>query len=185
MKRFNSQFSTHMENMIEYRTALGYSDKTYRSRLLALDKFIVEKYPYISELSKSVIDDWLIPLPNETVTSQKSRASIARIFAEYLNSAGEKAYILPRGYIKGRKAFNPYIFSDAELTDIFYQIDRICNTKTDMLKRKPAFQNDLFAQPAQPHCLRQRFKRNRTGNEILGKRKIRIIGAIANDNVIR
>ena len=135
MKTFNSQFAIHMENMIEYRTALGYSDKTYRSRLLALDKFIDKKYPYISELSKSVIDDWLISLPNETVTSKKSRAGIVRIFAEYLNSAGEKAYILPRGYIKGRKSFNPYIFSDAELTDIFYQIDRICNTKTDMLKR--------------------------------------------------
>ncbi len=136
MKAFSSQFATHMENMIEYRMALGYSKNTYRSRLMAFDRFISEKYPDISELSKNVIDDWLMPLSsNETVAARKSRASIVRIFAEYLNSVGENAYTVPKGYIQGRECFTPYIFSDTELANLFHQIDRVDNTKEDNLKR--------------------------------------------------
>lgn len=135
MKSFISQFAVYMNNMISYRVALGYSDATYRSRLIAFDRFIAEKHPDIKELSKDVIEEWIMPVPNETITSRKSRASIVRIFANYLISVGETAYVIPKGYIRGKKAFVPYILSDSELSDLFYQIDHISNTEDDCLKK--------------------------------------------------
>lgn len=135
MKSFISQYAAHFENMIEYRVSLGYSGSTYKSRLLHLDRFIAKKHPDINDLSKSVIDEWLMLDPNETAASRKRRASIVRIFAAYLISVGEKAYVLPNGYIHGRRMFTPYILSDSELSELFYQIDRIDNSKKDCLKR--------------------------------------------------
>lgn len=135
MTAFKSKFGTRMSEMIEYRVALGYAKKTHERRLHQLDSFIAEKYPNECELSRQLLVDWLAPTAGERVNARKSRASIARLFAEYLISVGDKAYLLPKNYIRGKVHFNPYIFTDAELMGLFAQIDKIENPKYDILKR--------------------------------------------------
>ncbi|MBQ3265233.1 MAG: tyrosine-type recombinase/integrase [Ruminococcus sp.] len=138
MAEFNSVLSTYMYEMLEYRAALGYSKKTYYYQLLSLDRFISEKYPQATTITQPMITDWLLPSPKDKLTTRKRRARIARIFSEYLNSVGIDAYMVPKGYVNGKRFFKPLILTDEELSDLFEQIDRIDNPAYDILKRATA-----------------------------------------------
>ena len=135
MTEYSSRFAAYMNDMVEYRVSLGYSEKTYAPRLGRLDRFIIEKHPDEKQFSKDLVMDWIAKRSLEGASTIQDRATIARLFAEYLVSAGCEAYILPRSFVSGRRAFMPYIFSDRELTNLFSEIDRISDTKRDVLRR--------------------------------------------------
>lgn len=138
MAEFKSALSSYMYEMLEYRAALGYSEKTYFYELLSLDHFISEKYPQETTITRPIITDWLLPSPKDKLTTRKRRARTARIFAEYLNSVGIDAYIVPKGYLNVKRSFKPLILTDEELSGLFEQIDRIDNPTNDNLKRSTA-----------------------------------------------
>lgn len=134
MTEYKSRFAAHMNNMVEYRVALGYSEKTYAPRLARFDRFIVEKHSDEKQLSKALVMDWITRRNEEGASTIQNRAAIARLFAEYLTSVGCDAYILPKNFVSRRKAFIPYIFTDCELTNLFGAVDRLSDTKKDMLR---------------------------------------------------
>ncbi len=124
-----------MRDMVEYRVSLGYAAVSYENRLKQFDRYITENYPTETTLTREIVLRYVAKREGDTVSVIQNRAGIVRLFAEYLVSVGEDAYILPKNYVGGGKGrFAPHIFSDRELTDLFYEVDHIQNGR-DLLKR--------------------------------------------------
>lgn len=119
-EQFESSFTESLEDMIEFKTALGYSRTTYSPQAVSFDKFCSLSFPTVSVLTKELVIQWT----NAKTPGFHGRACFIRGFGKYLLSVGEEAYILPDKYTGGRTAFVPYIFTDRELADLFMEIDR-------------------------------------------------------------
>lgn len=118
-EHFESRFAGRLEDMIEFKTALGYSRSTYFSQAVSFDKLCSLSFSAASVLTKELVIQWA----NAQNPGFHGRACFIRGFGKYLVSVGEEAYILPDKYTGGRTVFMPYIFTDRELTGLFLEID--------------------------------------------------------------
>jgi integrase len=130
MSKFKSKFGYYMEQFLKERESHGYSNSVFNRHLKTLDSLCHIQYPNEIHLNQEIVLSWLEKRPNEGIGGQKSRASIIRVFAKYLCSQHQLAYILPTKFIGGQSSFTPYILSDDELSRLFKAIDqRIPNNK--------------------------------------------------------
>lgn len=134
MSKFASRFSIVMEDVLRYRETLGHSRKVYQQHLLHLDKFLLLSFPNEECLTKEIVLKWMERRTTESANSLKLRASIIRYFGNYINSIGGTAYIFPENFTPPKQAFNPHIFVDAELKNLFSAIDKIEGTASEPLK---------------------------------------------------
>ncbi len=114
----------HLQNYVDLKRAIGYKFDEEASCLKRFDRFILEKYPEMAALTKEIVLDWCGKKTYETEATRYQRASIIRKFGMYLDSIGEKAYILPKAYYSKGEQYTPYIYTVAELTKLFVEIDK-------------------------------------------------------------
>ena len=128
-KIFASGFADDLKNYIAYRKALGYSENTYYSNSMTFDRYCNVRYPSESTLSERIAMDWATKRQREKNVSLNGRVSFLRGFARYQISIGKDAYVIPKKFVSGSSTFVPYLFSDAELTAFFHEIDTDEKTK--------------------------------------------------------
>lgn len=117
--KFNSHFSSCMNDMLEFKEALGHSRNSYEHKLSMLDKFLIKAYPECTELTSEIVFSWC----NEGNDKSGWRKSIIRGFAKYLVAIGKEAYVLPLGMFGSYRAEPPYILSDKEISNFFSATD--------------------------------------------------------------
>lgn len=122
--RYNSVFGEYLESMIEFKTALGYSPKTYEPRSRSFDRYCVDALYEGTELTKELVTGW-INTTDASISEKNARVSFCRCFGRYLRSIGLEAYIFPDRYCGGKTSFQPYIFAEKEMSELFRQIDRL------------------------------------------------------------
>lgn len=121
---FKSNFAAELDQMIDMKVALRFSEKTYLFRARQFDRFCLENYPDDRELTEALVLSWIKPAYDEENNSSiHSRAAFARTLADYLRKTGRNAYYLPEKFTSGIRVFIPYLFSDEELTALFKAID--------------------------------------------------------------
>ena len=114
----------YVEEMIRYKKSLGYSESTYR---VLRNNFV----PYVEAgnadgtITEGLLDSWCLRRKSENDNGYIRRMSAIRSFINYLDARGEYSYgfdeyDIPRS---GRR-YTPYIFSDAELLELFRAADR-------------------------------------------------------------
>ena len=131
-----------MRSMIQFKVAMGYSEKTYISHCKTLDRFCNDNYPEAIELTEDIALGWLQANPGK-VNILHQRASFIRTLSKYIKSTEKNAYVLPDKFIPPQKPYMPYILSDKELTALFSVIDEYPNNwRLDMLQ--PALFSTLF-----------------------------------------
>jgi len=124
MSGFSCKLGSMMAAFLDYRSALGYSRRHFHDALRSLDKFILAEYPDEESLTGDIVTDWV----TAQVGNQDQKTSCVRLFAEYLNSIGQTAYVFPRGHKRPRRATSSgksetaYIFTDDELRRLFVAI---------------------------------------------------------------
>ena len=123
---FKSSFAASINDMIEYKKALGFSPESYEQRLFEFDRFCCDKHPNEKILTKELIDEWGQKREKESRNSLVRRLCVIREFGKYLFSIGRQTYVYPSVLIPKMDHFQPYIYSDEEL-DIFF-------SATDVLK---------------------------------------------------
>jgi integrase/recombinase XerD len=123
---YKSYFKDHLKNFVELKQAVGYKYLTEASHLERFDRFILEKYPDATALTKEIILDWCAKKTYEAQANQCSRASRIRQFGKYLDSIEVKAYVIPKGYYPKEKQYTPYIYTVDELTRFFAETDKCC-----------------------------------------------------------
>ena len=126
---FKSLFAEQMQDMIRFKTALGYAEKSYYNYLQNFDRFCIRNYPDESILTKEIVMEWGCKRAKESAESVKRRIISIRELGRYLNSIGIDAYVAPLEMFGRSKPFVPYIFTDAELTAFFRASDRIPSHK--------------------------------------------------------
>jgi len=121
---FSSTLSKEMSSYLEMREAI-FSDSlvSYEKRiLLSIDKFLEQMNYSGKELTEDIVSSWSKNLSGSSKTI-KEKLSVVRRFSQYLNTLGFHSYLpnLP----KVKSDYIPYIFTDAEIKDIFYFADNI------------------------------------------------------------
>ncbi len=109
-------------------------------------------------MTREIVHSWV---DSETITpcGLTGAASIIRQFGKYLNAVDEEAYILPDKFAPCKTAFVPYLFTDAELSALFAEIDRL-----------PRHRNEPFLHEIAPVLLRLTYTcglRPNEGRELL------------------
>ncbi len=122
----------YVDDMIRYRESLGYSESTYR---VLRNSFL----PYIEAgnadgtITEGLLDSWCLRRKSENDNGYIRRMSAIRSLISYLEARGEYSYGFDRCLIpRSGQRYTPYIFTDAELRDLFNAADR-----TPPIKRFP------------------------------------------------
>lgn len=126
---FKSLFAKQIKDMLQFKLALGFAEKTYYSYLLNFDRFCIQNYPNESTLTKEMIMLWGRKGAKESAKSLKRRIIAIREFSKYLSSIGIDTYVAPLEMFGRSKPFVPYIYTDAELTAFFQASDKIPSHK--------------------------------------------------------
>ena len=140
---FNSILGQEMTAYIELRKAvISESSSSNDQRVLAmLDQYLVESSFQEKVLTEDILATWSKTLTGKSKTV-KEKLGVVRSFSRYLNTLGYPAFLptLP----KVKSDYIPYIFSDQEISRIFYHADNLTpekhfNVKILILKAKRFF----------------------------------------------
>ena len=135
--KYISIFADDLEAMLSYRDALGFSKRTYENALLNFDRYVVTHYPDAITLSREIVTGWINGHLEKSWYGISNKATAVRLLGKYLTAIGKEAYILPDEYVtKPKSTFTPYIFTDDELTRLFYAIDRLPKSSSNPLTSK-------------------------------------------------
>jgi len=127
MSNFISGLGNSIESMLNYRETLGYSKSIHTANLMKFDCFCADYYPEADCLTKEMVLEWL----DEQITGLPIKAAMLRLLGKYLTALGKDSFILPNGMIYEKKSFSPYVFSDRELSELFYAADTIAATPSE------------------------------------------------------
>jgi len=120
---FNCNFKKYIMELINEKQAIGYKYYTEAGMLKRFDIFCIQNYKTVHFLSKDVAEHWAIRTSTESISTLKGRITPVRQLAIYMCKLGIKAYVLPKNNLPRSSQYIPYIFSDEELSKIFYQTD--------------------------------------------------------------
>lgn len=119
---FEERLRDAFEQMMSYRNAVGYATATYRSAIPPFIDHCARNYADSTVITQEMVDSWLTGYPY----SANSRAifiSLLREYTKYLRFLGRNDYIPDEEYSTKRIAFQPYLFTDDELSGLFDTID--------------------------------------------------------------
>lgn len=122
---FVSHFAKHLEDMIQFKEALGYSKSSYEKFFVNFDRFCFMNFPYESILTRDLVMQWARLHPSENANGLKRRMIAVRELGKYLNTVGIQAYVIPTEIIGNFKPFVPYLYTDRELSAFFKASDRL------------------------------------------------------------
>jgi len=121
---YTGPFGKHIINHVKLKQSLGYKYIAEARHLKRFDTFTLEKYSFITTLTKEIVMDWCCKKLYEAQANQCVRVSIIREFSKYLNSVGIEAYIVPKGYYPNETKYMPHIYSDKELKQFFTETEK-------------------------------------------------------------
>ena len=129
MSGFISSLSPAIEAFMNYREALGFSHKTHMYQFLSLDRFFANQYPNDDCLTQSAVMEWL----EDQCSDVQRKATAVRLLGKYMTAIGKESYVLPTKIIYNVKTtmFEPYIFTDSEISALFCAIDTTPATKAE------------------------------------------------------
>jgi integrase len=122
MITFTSAFASHIEAMLDWREALGYSRRTLAYEMQSFDRFCVRCRPGETVLNRELATAWCQEGTRVDCPAHKARA--VREFGKYLRLLGQDAFVLPAAWIGPRVRSLPHLFSDADLAAFFAAADR-------------------------------------------------------------
>lgn len=120
---YHSDLKLYIEGVIRSKQALGFSYDTKAEIFYKFDQFCTT-YGHIGpELDKTLVEAWNEKRSHEAPATQKGRISVVRQLALYMVRMDLPAYVTPTHIYPDGPRYVPYIFSNAELSAIFRQID--------------------------------------------------------------
>lgn len=121
---YKGSLKNHIKNHVELKQAVGYKYDTEARHLKRFDRFMLERYPCTTVLTKGIVLAWCSMKTYEAKANQCSRASIIRQFGKYLDSIEVDAYIIPKGFYPTDEQYTPHIYTHDELKRFFAETDK-------------------------------------------------------------
>jgi len=130
---FKSGFAQQIQEMLEYRTAIGRSIKDYSKLFANFDRHCMIHFPNECILSKEIAFSWCSDAKG-IGKGGFNRASALRGFARYMSLTGREVYFMPTSFFPMPKAKQPVIMNDAELASFFEAADHYPGNRKDALQ---------------------------------------------------
>lgn len=127
MTIFESAFAEDIQNLLDYREALGFSRTSHQGKLRNFDLYCLNLCSDVSVLTQDLVLTWL----NDQTTGIRQKATAIRLLGKYQVSIGKEAYILYDKYLSTAKSDSVYLFSSKELKSLFYTIDTYKKEKNE------------------------------------------------------
>ena len=131
---FEGSLAKVCDDFIAEKRALGYSYNTEAKKLREFSKFTLKYDIQDYTLPEEIVLEWIKRKPTDSDRGQYARLGLIKVFAEYMQRLGYKAYC-PNKELLGKIQWNytPYIFTHEEISRFFTAIDRL-----ELKKRSPA-----------------------------------------------
>lgn len=167
---FSERLNNAFEEMMDYRKSVGYAVATYRSSVPPFINFCSERYGCADHITSTMVDEWLFFYPYST-NSRAAFISLLREYTKYLNFLGYDDFIPDEDYAVKRIAFQPYLFTDKELSWLFVTVDSYtgatCGKRYLPEVVLPVYSRMLFCcgmRPQEPPALRANDVNLETGD---------------------
>lgn len=123
MAKLNSFLAGEFHDFIEFRSALGYSEKSLEDRAATFDRFLSEHYPSNLTLTQEMVNKWAESRNEEQPNGKRARLFATKTFLSYLNEINCCDLHIPAEAIPKGEHFNPFVLSDKNLAEIFLVAD--------------------------------------------------------------
>ena len=129
MRDFVSKLAPSIEAFLCYRTALGFSRKSYLPYFISIDRFFANNYPEDDYLTQAAVMEWM----DDQWGNVQNKATAVRALGKYLSAIGKESFVLPPKTIRALRTtrFGPHIFTDNELHTLFQAVDVTPATKAE------------------------------------------------------
>lgn len=117
-----SRLNKAFDEMMRYRESVGYATVTYKSSVPPFINFCINNHPESDYITSVMVDEWLA-FYQYSNNSKAAFISLLREYTKYLHFLGYEDFIPDDDYIVKRTTFSPYLFTDEELSVLFYTID--------------------------------------------------------------
>ena len=117
---FKQELTAAYHEMLNIKVSLGYKQRTYMSHILPFIEFCADSYPDAKEITKEMLDHWLLTKNFSADSTRRIAIINIRHFARFLNAIGKKAYIPPSEYNVKAQLYLPYIISGIVTVMMFY-----------------------------------------------------------------
>ena len=129
---FNGPLSNYIKGFLEEKRNLGFKYEEQERLLIILDE-LSKSFDCSNGLPKELCLEFIKKEPNWHQATQEIRVYLIRVLAEYMIRHNVHAYMLDASIItKKNENFKPYIFTQAQIHDIFCAADNIkpnwCNS---------------------------------------------------------
>lgn len=116
-----SKFKGKIEDYCKWRKALGFSPDHER-HLNKFDSYCKEFHPSECKITKVLVTGWIDYEIKSGRHCIENKCAAIRSFARFV---GNDSYILREKYVRYKRNFNPYIFTDEELMRLFNAADSV------------------------------------------------------------
>ena len=121
---FLERLNAHYDDMLRLRVSLGYAVGKNPEQVREFIVFCGNGFPDSMGITKEMLDSWLESKTFNTNSTHNYAITKIRGFTRYLQSVGVPAFVPPTDYSVKVVRYNPYIFTDEELSRLFAAIDR-------------------------------------------------------------
>ncbi|CAG4933505.1 tyrosine-type recombinase/integrase [Acidithrix sp. C25] len=127
---YHSSLHSQIEGVLRQKKALGYDCDAVARLFYKFDQFCTAYGYEGAGLDKTLVEAWNEKRSHEAPATWKRRISVVRQLALYMERIDLPAYVTPTHIYRDGPRYVPYIFSNAELSAIFRQIDNCtyCST---------------------------------------------------------
>lgn len=116
-------YANLIEQFLAHKRSLGHKMESHEHQLHMFDRLTVERRESEIGLTPELVTAWCDLHPGESENSRYVRVGVCRSFALFLQHMGYDAYVPKRP--RYRSSFTPYIFTNAEMNEIFHECDKI------------------------------------------------------------
>lgn len=127
----------HVDEMMEYRTSIGYSLQPMKWYLLDFSRYLKTRFPEETQITEEMVMKWCEKRETEQNVSYRSRISALKQYTLFLHAKGVCDFILSTDFLPRVERYTPHIFTDDELIAIF-------NLADSKLKSNPSGQKELI-----------------------------------------
>ena len=132
---FHEELTSDFQKMLDYRNAVGYATYTYKSMVMPFIEYCGNNYPDAAAITQEMVDSWLKKYEYST-NNQAAFIACLRQYTKFINFLGKNAFVPDDDYSIKRISYEPYIFTDEELKNLFHAFDSY-TASTSNKKCKP------------------------------------------------
>ena len=120
---FYESLKSDLDDMLEWKEALGYNRRTYIPYTKEFIEFCGEHYSDQSSISREMVEEWISSYTFNSPNTRVRALINLRTFTSYLEAVGRNTYVVDDEFSISSVPYIPVIMNDEELGQFFRGVD--------------------------------------------------------------